>query len=44
MVTVALLSLAFLCGVSVGIVLGMILVWRMTKPAVDEEPDYSEGV
>lgn len=41
---VALLSLAFLCGMPVGFVIGLLVVWRMTKPdRSDDELDYSDG-
>lgn len=40
--TVMLLGAAFLCGVPFGIILGMVLVWRMNDP--ERDPDYSGGV
>jgi uncharacterized Tic20 family protein len=39
-----LLAAAFLCGIPFGFILGMLVVWRMTKPdRVDDELDYSDG-
>lgn len=41
---VLLLTAAFLCGVPLGIIVGIIIAWRMTKPArYEEELDYSDG-
>lgn len=40
-----LLTLAFLCGVPIGIILGLIVAWRMYRPERgDREIDYSGGV
>ena len=41
---VLLLSLAFLCGVPFGAIIGLVALWWMTKPErVDDELDYSDG-
>jgi uncharacterized Tic20 family protein len=40
---VALLALAFLCGVPFGVILGVIVLWRMNAPDQDDI-DYSGGV
>lgn len=43
--TVLLLAIAFLCGIPLGIILGMVLVWRMNVPERDDrDVDYSGGV
>lgn len=41
--TVILLSLAFLCGVPIGIILGLLVFWRLNKPAREDDLDYSDG-
>jgi ABC-type amino acid transport system permease subunit len=41
--TVALLALAFLCGVPIGIILGIVLLWKMNVPERDDDIDYSGG-
>jgi hypothetical protein len=41
--SIMLLAAAFLCGVPLGIILGMVLVWRMNVPERGDEPDYSGG-
>jgi predicted MFS family arabinose efflux permease len=40
--SIMLLAAAFLCGVPFGIILGMVLVWRMNVP--ERDPDYSDGM
>lgn len=40
---VLLLTAAFLCGVPFGVILGMVLLWRMNVPERGDEPDYSGG-
>jgi hypothetical protein len=41
---VLLLAMAFLCGVPIGIIIGIVVFWRMNKPARDnDELDYSDG-
>lgn len=44
MMSVFLLALAFLCGVPLGMILGMVLVWRMNVPERGDDVDYSGGV
>jgi uncharacterized Tic20 family protein len=42
--TVMLLAAAFLCGIPFGAIIGLVVVWHMTKPdRVDDELDYSDG-
>jgi uncharacterized Tic20 family protein len=39
-----LLAAAFLCGMPVGAIIGLVVVWHMTKPERrDDELDYSDG-
>lgn len=40
---VILLSAAFLCGIPLGFIVGMLVVWRLNKPAREDELDYSDG-
>lgn len=42
--TVALLALAFLCGLPAGAIIGAIVLWHMLRPERADEPDYSGGV
>lgn len=44
MTNAMLLALAFLCGVPVGAIIGALILWRVTRPAQGDEPDYSGGV
>lgn len=41
---VILLATAFLCGVPLGFILGMIMFWRLSKSLPSEDVDYSGGV
>lgn len=41
MTNMILLALAFLCGLPVGAILGLIVAWHMLRPESDDEPDYS---
>jgi hypothetical protein len=41
---ILLMSLAFLCGVPIGIIIGIVVFWRMNVPdRGDDELDYSDG-
>lgn len=40
---VLLLALAFLCGIPFGIILGIVLLWKMNVPERDDDVDYSGG-
>ena len=38
-----LLAAVFLCGVPFGIILGLLVAWRVFRPAPGDDPDYSGG-
>jgi len=42
--TSLLLAAAFLCGTPIGFIFGMIAAWRLLRPALRGEPDYSAGL
>lgn len=42
--TVILLTAAFLCGMPVGAIIGLLVAWRVLRPERGDEPDYSGGV
>lgn len=41
--TALLVTLAFLCGVPLGIIVGLVIAWRMNKPDQEDVFDYSDG-
>lgn len=41
--SVILLAAVFLCGTPVGFVLGLLVAWRVFRPAASDDPDYSGG-
>jgi hypothetical protein len=41
---VLLLAMAFLCGVPIGIIIGIVVFWRMNVPERGDDVDYSGGV
>ena len=41
--TAPLVALAFLCGVPLGIIVGLVIAWRMNKPDREDVFDYTDG-
>ena len=41
--TALLVTLAFLCGVPLGIIVGLVIAWRMNKPDREDVFDYTVG-
>lgn len=40
---VALLAAAFLCGIPFGVILGMVLLWRMNVPERGDDGEFDGG-
>lgn len=43
MTIVLIASAALFCGISIGIIVGLVIAWRLNKPDREDVFDYSDG-